>query len=148
MFYNRFIDLCKEKREAPSRAALNMGFSKSTVTAWRRSGKTPTGESLKKIADYFNVTIDYLLGNTNEKNVVDSGIMHASMSLTGTAAAKVEKSPVKAEDGVDIDNIYFAAASEIPLLPEQQREIVMALIEANRKARMMANEILPKEKKE
>ena len=63
MFYDLFCELCKQKNVAPTRAALDMGISKATPTTWKNKGITPQAAQLQKIADYFGVSVDYLLGN-------------------------------------------------------------------------------------
>lgn len=63
MFYNLFCKLCAEKKISPTRASLEIGLSKSTATKWKNTGATPQGETLNKIADYFGVSVDYLLEN-------------------------------------------------------------------------------------
>lgn len=72
MFYDRFLDLCKEKGVKPSRVATDTGFNKGSVSVWKKKYENgedtqPTSEILSKIADYFNVSIDYLLGKTIQK---------------------------------------------------------------------------------
>lgn len=67
MFYDVFVSLCNEKKVTPTRAALDIGLSKSTPTTWKKRGLTPQGETLHKIAQYFNVSTDYLLGNEPQK---------------------------------------------------------------------------------
>lgn len=67
MFYDLFCELCSEKKISPTKASLEIGLSKSTATKWKNTGATPQGETLNKIADYFNVSVDYLLGN-EQKN--------------------------------------------------------------------------------
>lgn len=62
MFYDVFIELCHKKDVAPTRAALDMGLSKSAPIKWRTTEATPQGETLNKIASYFDVSTDYLLG--------------------------------------------------------------------------------------
>ena len=64
MFYDLFCELCARKGIAPTRAALDMGMSKATPTTWKNKGTTPQAAQLQKIADYFGVSVDYLLGNT------------------------------------------------------------------------------------
>lgn len=66
MFYDVFVSLCNKKGVAPTRAAMDIGLSKSTPTTWKKRGLTPQGETLNKIAAYFDVSIDYLLGNEPE----------------------------------------------------------------------------------
>lgn len=68
MFYDLFIELCRQKGIAPTRAAVEIGLSKSTPTTWKKKGLTPQGATLQKIADYFDVTTDYLLGTETEKD--------------------------------------------------------------------------------
>ena len=63
VFYDLFCTLCKQKNVSPTRAALEIGLSKSTATKWKNSGATPNGETLAKIADYFDVSTDYLLSD-------------------------------------------------------------------------------------
>lgn len=67
MFYDLFCELCARKDIAPTRAALDMGMSKATPTTWKNKGTMPQAAQLQKIADYFGVSVDYLLGNTKQK---------------------------------------------------------------------------------
>lgn len=66
MFYERYCSLCKDRGKAPSTAAIEMGISKSAVTTWKKLGRTPKIDQLKKIADYFEVSLDYLLDETDD----------------------------------------------------------------------------------
>ena len=68
MFYDVFVSLCNKKGVAPTRAAMDIGLSKSTPTTWKKRGLTPQGETLNKIAAYFDVSTDYLLGNEKEND--------------------------------------------------------------------------------
>lgn len=65
MFYDRFVALCKEQGIAQSKAVQIIGLNRSAITKWK-TGSTPNGETVKKLADLFGVTADYLLGNVNE----------------------------------------------------------------------------------
>lgn len=67
MFYDVYLDLCKRKNVSPTRAALEMGLSKATPTTWKKRGLTPRGETLNKIAAYFDVTTDYLLNGNSQR---------------------------------------------------------------------------------
>lgn len=70
-FYDLFIKLCNSKNTKPSIAAREIGISKSNVSNWKRRNTFPTDANLQKIADYFGVTVDYLLGN--EKTSAENG---------------------------------------------------------------------------
>ena len=67
MFYDIYQNLCNEINKSPSRVALDLGINKASVTYWKKEGKTPNTEILQKVADYFNVSVDYLLEKENEK---------------------------------------------------------------------------------
>ena len=73
MFFDVFYDLCKKKGVSCKRAAEDIGLSNSITTKWKKTGATPTGETLAKIADYFGVTVGFLLGTENKKTPTVSG---------------------------------------------------------------------------
>lgn len=60
-FYNRFLALCKQKKMSPSAVTRELGLNNSISTSWKR-GAFPTSNTLQKLADYFGITIDDLLG--------------------------------------------------------------------------------------
>lgn len=67
MFFDKFCDLAAQKGVSPHRAALEIGLSNSITTKWKKTGATPGGETLQKIADYFDVPMGYLLGSEEIK---------------------------------------------------------------------------------
>ena len=60
MFWERYLDLCNSVNKAPSAVALELGFSNAASSGWK-NGSMPRQSALKKIADYFGVTVNYLL---------------------------------------------------------------------------------------
>lgn len=62
MFFDTYSALCASVGKKPSTVALELGISKSTVSNWKKGGHTPQAAQLQKIADYFGVTVDSLLG--------------------------------------------------------------------------------------
>ena len=73
MFYDRFNQLCDEKGVSCNRAALEIGLSNATPTKWKKTGATPSGDTLDKIAAYFGVSVDHLLGKENQKAPAEAG---------------------------------------------------------------------------
>ena len=73
MFYDRFKQLCEQKGVSCNKAALEIGLSNATPTKWKKTGATPIGETLDKIAAYFGVSTDYLLGKEGKKAPTVSG---------------------------------------------------------------------------
>lgn len=66
MFWETFNNLCSLKNEKPTPVIKKLGISTSMATKWK-NGSVPNGKTLKVIADYFGVSTDYLLGNTDER---------------------------------------------------------------------------------
>lgn len=62
MFFDIFYELCKKKGVSCKKAAEEIGLSNSITTKWKKTGATPSGETLDKVAAYFGVSTDYLLG--------------------------------------------------------------------------------------
>lgn len=57
--------LRKEKNEKYSTICRSMPFQKNSFYEWLRTGSLPTLEYLEAIAQYFDVSLDYLLGRTD-----------------------------------------------------------------------------------
>ncbi len=67
MFYDVFRSLCDERNISCTRAASDIGLGNSTTTKWKQTGATPNGKTLAKIAEYFDVSVSYLLGEEEQK---------------------------------------------------------------------------------
>ena len=65
MFWDNFVVLCNENDTKPNPVAKQLGLSSGAVTSWK-NGKVPHHSTLLKIADYFNVSVDYLLTGQKE----------------------------------------------------------------------------------
>lgn len=66
MFWETFEELCKRNNTRPNPVAAQLGISSGAVTKWKQKGVIPNGSTLQAIADRFNVTVDYLIGNTDD----------------------------------------------------------------------------------
>lgn len=69
-FYNNFLYLCKQKNVLPTVAVVDMGFQKSVATRWK-NGTVPRDFNLLKVADYFGVSVDYLLSDDTKKETAE-----------------------------------------------------------------------------
>ena len=96
MFFDIFNELCKAKPISCKRAAEDMGLSNSITTKWKKTGATPSGETLEKVANYFGVTTDYLLGKEPAHVEQSSSITDLFTGKQGTSENK--KSPVLTEE--------------------------------------------------
>ena len=60
-FYDRFIELCKDRCVTPCTVSRILGFSRSCVTDWKNNGTMPCQENVNKIAYFFNIIVDELM---------------------------------------------------------------------------------------
>lgn len=65
-FYNNYVRLCAENNMSPSAAALAIGLKKSNVTYWKNGRNNPSDVTLAKIANFFGVTVEELMGETGD----------------------------------------------------------------------------------
>lgn len=65
MFWEKFLTLCEQHNIRPNPLAKKLGISSGAVTEWKK-GRVPRHDILVKIANYFGVSVDYLLGKTDE----------------------------------------------------------------------------------
>lgn len=72
MFFIRLQELCTAKGITITKLALTLGISRSNVTNWK-NGSVPKSDKIQEIANYFNVSTDYLLGN--EEKIYPSNMM-------------------------------------------------------------------------
>ena len=66
MFWDNFLRLCEKANKSPNAVGADLGYSSGSITAWKQ-GRVPKWATVSKIADYFGVTTDYLLGTTDQK---------------------------------------------------------------------------------
>ena len=61
MFIENLLSLIKEKGITRKKLAEDLSFGVNQIKYWETHGNVPSGDIVQKIADYFNVTVDYLL---------------------------------------------------------------------------------------
>lgn len=81
MFYDTYAELCRRSGEKPyAVAALCGATSNSSVAQWQK-GSTPRKPVLQKIAEHFNVTMDYLLTGEEKQPSVPEGLSEKDQRL-------------------------------------------------------------------
>ena len=65
MFWDNFVVECAKKKKSPAAVAEELGFSNSMPTSWK-NGSLPRMSSRKKLADYFGITVEELMGTKKE----------------------------------------------------------------------------------
>lgn len=64
-FSSRLSSLRKEKKLLQADVANKIGVARATYGAYEQGNRQPDFETLVIIADFFDVTLDYLLGRSN-----------------------------------------------------------------------------------
>ena len=67
-FSERLKNLRKQAHLTQVDVAEKLGISQPAYASWERGAKKPTQENLVKIAQILNVSVDYLVGNSEEKS--------------------------------------------------------------------------------
>lgn len=91
--YNKVKELCRNNNITQKELADIIGINQNTIKTWEH--KLPNSDTLLKIADYFGVTTDYLLGRSSNK------------LLTRKNERDIQKSLEQIYDGLD-DSLSLA----------------------------------------
>lgn len=75
-FWSIFVSLCNSVKKSPNAVAKEIGISSGSVSAWKlEDNRIPQDRILLKIANYFDVSVAYLKGETDnptpEVKVID-----------------------------------------------------------------------------
>lgn len=67
--YEKIAELCKAKGMSIRQLQQAVGLPNGVIGRWRES--SPNSDSISKVADYFGVSVDWLLGRTEEGYYLD-----------------------------------------------------------------------------
>jgi transcriptional regulator with XRE-family HTH domain len=73
-FQNVFRQLRLSSNLTQNEMAEKIGISRSTIGMYETGAREPDFETLEKIADYFNVDTDFLLGRTSQTTLLPETI--------------------------------------------------------------------------
>lgn len=78
--YSRIEALAKKRGVSLQKVATDIGLSENYIYNLK-SKKTANTDPIEKIANYFNVSTDYLLGRTNNPTIAKDGQEYTSSDL-------------------------------------------------------------------
>lgn len=87
MFNKKLIELRKNLKLSQYELAERLGFSRGKLANYEQGTRQPDFETLEKIADFFDVTIDYLLG----RDEISSNQKVASSNIFGNRLRNLRK---------------------------------------------------------
>ncbi len=81
MFYDVFIKLCENKGVTPAKVAKETGINPQTISMWKTQGSTPNSKTMAKIAEYFDVSVRFLLGGDEKDNQIKISTNQGDLSV-------------------------------------------------------------------
>lgn len=63
--YERFLQLLKEHNITTYKVCKDTNITQTSLSSWKTGRSTPKIDKLQKIAAYFNVSLEWLMGNTD-----------------------------------------------------------------------------------
>lgn len=87
---NRLRELRLQKRMKQKEIADIVGISQSAYSYWETGQVRIDNDSLKKLSEFYNSTIDYLLGNTDAPNriAISDGVSYGWVQVVDEAITK------------------------------------------------------------
>lgn len=82
-FKDRLKELRKELNMTQEEFAKKIGFSRTAISAWEIGRNEPSNDDTIKLADFFSVTTDYLLGKTDIRNSENKKELDIKWGLSG-----------------------------------------------------------------
>lgn len=100
---HKLANLREKKGLSQAALAEKIGKSQSSIAMWETNKRRVPDEALKELADFYGVTIDYLMGRDVPKWASDKDIMdleelldsNVNMAYGGEALTEAEKQRVK-----------------------------------------------------
>lgn len=101
-------NLRKQKRISQTELAKILHVSQQTITAWETGKAEPSSSAVSNLADYFNVTTDYLLGRpekqTESRHQTISEAIDTAMANDGKELDQHDKDVIKSLIEAYLDN--------------------------------------------
>ena len=118
----RLLELRKLAGLSQKELAKILNCSQNMISQWENGTRDPSTDTLKAMADYFNVTIDYLLGRTDE-NAITSAAVPAQDALTTQEETHIKKYRQLDTDGKEeIDDIIDVKLAKLQRSAEKEEE--------------------------
>lgn len=91
LFCERFKELREARGLSQVQLGRNLGLSKQTISNWENSNISPSIDTIVSIADYFNVSTDYLLGRDEKRYIEVKGLSEKQLALIQMLIDEIRK---------------------------------------------------------
>lgn len=108
--YSIFEQLMKSEEITPYKVAKETGITQATLSRWKTGKVSPSIETLQTLANYFGVTLDYLVGNVSDPFFH----LDSERILRGINSYDDEEREEKpaAQRGNELQDVYFNFAKD------------------------------------
>ena len=110
MFWESFVELCNQRKKTPSQVVKELDLAAGSVTKWK-NGSVPRGETLRKLAWYFGVSVDELM--TGSAPATDA----QHLDLTQRETNLILRYRQKPEMQAAVDKLLGLPDDDEPLIP-------------------------------
>ncbi|MGM0216351.1 helix-turn-helix domain-containing protein [Enterococcus sp. AZ109] len=93
--FERIQELARKRDNSLQDVATRLNFSKNLFYRWKTT--EPKAKDLEKVADYFNVSVDYLLGREDKAPITDN------QSIARQIMLRSDTGDLSEEDAEDIE---------------------------------------------
>lgn len=111
----RIRELRKERNLTMKRLGEAIGVAESTISLYENGKRQPDNDTLQKLADYFNVSVDYILGRTDDMN----------------------QNP--GEENISFDDFTYAMYNESKELTEEDKQALLGMARLLKKKKQDQN---------
>jgi transcriptional regulator with XRE-family HTH domain len=112
--FERIKNLADNQKISLQKVAIDIGLSENAIYGWKT--RKPKGEDLAKVADYFHVSVDYLLGRDKtepENQTVDlAELANKPKDFDWGSVLSVGGKPIPEEDKEIIRRLFAHKLSD------------------------------------
>lgn len=139
-FVENLRRLISERGITQKRFLSDMGLNINAIGDWQKNGNIPKGDTLQSIANYFSVSVDYLLGESSEPvsedvldlvNSIEAHILescHGDLSIAQKWQTEVDALAVELEAVRTLSQLTHEERTLLDVFrqlpPQQQTEIL------------------------
>lgn len=127
---NRIAELRKEKGLSQSELGQVVGVAQNTICNWENGSRQFDSEMLIKLAKYFDVTTDYLLGLVDERKIKNVGDLQLQRKIMRAVQPLIEES-------IRLNKVIDSRNNEIEVLKEEIKKYDRALEETYKKVQTL-----------
>lgn len=101
--YEIFEQLLQSKGVTAYQVSKETGISQATISSWKKGTYTPKQDKLQKIANYFGVSVEYLMGKDTETTAEDIELQNYLEELRTRPEMKMLFSLTKKATKADVE---------------------------------------------